>query len=570
MRKKFQRLDILLLALSAGVAWSDSPLRVPVVFQLATNTGLGRSLYVVGNHPDLGEWDVTRSVRLDILPGNTWSGTVAVQAGTALEYKFISRVDSSGQPCESTNVHWSAGANLSNQVPVQPAAPYAGKTMYYHSSWTSAFLIFSTDGTNFSTTNMTRLGAGRAAGEYLYGVSGFGEAGEGVQFVASGYLGGSQFYDNAPYSGYGTADYYTPLDVFFLQDGNVYNYWPPAAPSTSRIVTNFVGSSFGSIPARDVRIYLPRGYTNNTWRRYPVLYMHDGQNIFRPGGAFGCWGVDSTMEREISQGRVRETIVVGVLDVGNRLTEYCPPGDTVLGNPGNAQQYANFLVHNVRPFVDSTYRTLNDPANTLTMGSSMGGLVSAYLGLETNEFGRVGAMSPSFWTASKFQGRIASNLMPRVRFYIDWGTGNEAEDMWDPCWDVVSSLGRDGYTLGSEVRPVVGCGQDHNEAAWSNRFPGAARFLLDPWDEPNRLAQASYPPVLTASTGTVAGVVAAGYPSLLGYAYRVETATNPAAPWVATATSAVEQLPWAIRSFSTTNGALPGDSRHYRLSAFVP
>lgn len=361
--------------------------------------------------------------------------------------------------------------------------------------------------------------------------------------------------------------------MFFLQDGQVFSYQPPAAPSPSQIVTGFVGSSFGSIPARDIRVYLPRGYTNNTWKRYPVLYMHDGQNIFRPGGAFGCWGVDSTMDREISQGRVRETIVVGVLDVGNRLSEYCPPGDSVSNGtvyPGNADQYANFLIHNVRPQVDGNYRTLNDPANTLTMGSSMGGLVSAYLGLETNVFGKVGPMSPSFWTAPKFVGRIESNAMPLVRFYIDWGTGNEANSMWLPCWGVISSLGRKGYTRGSDLLPVVGCGEDHNEAAWSNRFPGAVRFLLNPWDEANRLAGAEYPPVLRAAGGGSPDALALSHGALAGFRYSVESATNVAGIWQATTTSAVENLPWAERTFAITNGALPGELRLFRAAAFAP
>ncbi len=545
------------VAARAEVAW-----RTPVSFTAVSNTGIGRSLYVVGNQPELGNWQPTGAVRLSVAAGTNWSGQVAIRSGASVEYKFISRVDSSGQHCENTNVVWTGGANLTSSVPAHPVAPYAGKTMYYHSSWTSAFLLFSTDGTNFSSTNMTQVGAGRTGGEYLYRVSGFGVAGAPVQFVPSGFLGGTQFYDNAPYPGYGSGDYYTPLDVFFLQGGQIFNYWPPAAPSASQIVTTFVGSSFGSIPARNVRVYLPRGYTNSAWRRYPVLYMHDGQNVFAPGGAFGCWGVESTMDREISQGRVRETIVVGVLDVGNRLSEYCPPGDTAAGNPGNAKEYANFLIHNVRPHVDAAFRTLNDPGNTLTIGSSMGGLVSAYLGLETNVFGKVGPMSPSFWTASNFVGRIATNALPLVRFYMDWGTGNEASSMWNPCWGVVAALDRNGYSRGQDLLPVVGCGQDHNEAAWSNRFPVAARFLLSPWDEPNRLAQEEHPPRVGWSGAT--GVV---HRSLAGFRYRLEQASDPGGAWASVQTSAVEALPWSSVEFGASGGA---EIRLFRSVAEMP
>ncbi|HMP77464.1 MAG TPA: alpha/beta hydrolase-fold protein [Kiritimatiellia bacterium] len=532
--------------LLCGVVHGEVAWREPVSFSTVSNTGIGRSLYVVGNQPELGNWQPTGSVRLAVAGGSNWSGRVALRSGAAVEYKFISRVDSSGQHCENTNVVWMGGDNLATSVVARPAAPYAGKTMYYHSSWTSAFVRWSVNGTNFFDTNFDRVGNGRNGGEYLFRAAGFAEEGQPIQFVCAGFLNGTQYWDNAPYAGYGSGDYYTPLDVFFLQDGHVCNYWPPAAPSAPTIITQFVSSSIGGIPGRDVRIYLPRGYTNNAWKRYPVLYMHDGQNIFDPGGPYGTWGAEHSLTREISQGRMREVIVVGVNNNANRLAEYCPPGDSAAGNAGIADAYAGFLVHNVRPAIDGAFRTLNDRANTMTMGSSMGGLVSSWLALRTNVYGAAGVMSPSFWTAPNFRGWIFSNDTKGVRLYLDGGTDEEAS-LWDHFWPVRGYLMQDGYVERGDLLTFLGCGQIHNEAAWAARTPVALRFLLDLWDEPNRLSKTEYPPRLEWEGAT--GVV---HRTLSGFRYRLETTSNAVeGAWQPVQTSAVHQLPWSSQRWTT-------------------
>ncbi len=354
----------------------------------------------------------------------------------------------------------------------------------------------------------------------------------------------------------------TALDVFFLQDGNVFSYRPPVTVSVSRIETTNVTSSWApTIPSRNIRIYLPRGYDQNTWKRYPVLYLHDGQNVFQPGGAFGCWNAERTADQEISQGRMRETIVVGVDNhPTNRLGEYCPPGDTARGSIGIADVYANFLIHNVRPTVDAHCRTLNDRSNTLTLGSSMGGLVSAYLGLETNAFGRVGVLSPAFWPADRFVGRMDSNDTRGIRIYMDMGTDESEADMWEPFWRVYDLFLVDGYAVNDDLRIAIGCGQQHNEAAWAARLPGAYRFLLNLWDEPNVLAQSEYPPAI----GSASADRRFTFDSLKGRAYRLDRSADlRSGTWLGAATSVVENLPWSSRTLSDTNE--PDASGFYRL-----
>lgn len=520
-------------------------------------------MFVVGSHADVGEWSPETAAKLYWTAGNIWTGRVAVQAGTALEYKFIARTNSAGQYCNGDNVEWMAGANLATQVVAQPDAPYTGKTILYHSGWTNAGLIYHV-GTNWPTISMERIGTGRSGSEYLYRATGFAEVGEPLEFVPYGFFNGTQYWDHAPYGGYGDSNYYTTLDVFFLQDGNVYNYRPPTNVSASRIVgTNVVSSWAPTIPSRGCRIYLPRGYDQNTWKRYPVLYMHDGTNVFQPGGSYGCWNAELTADKEISQGRMRECIIVGVDNTSERNREYIPPGDNSGAGPGTADQYANFLIHNVRPMVDAHFRTLNDLSNTLTVGSSFGGLVSFYLGFETNVFGKIGPMSTAFWPAPKFVGRIETNRYHGPRAYMDMGTAESG--LWDDNMYVYDLLLANGYAVNADLLSVVGCGDGHNEAAWAARLPGMYHYLLSLWDEPNLLAQEVYPPVIGSAA---LGSFTVDFTALRGRTYQLERSlTLGAASWTNAGTLADEPLPWAPRTIQDTNSPAVGGPIFYRVGA---
>lgn len=540
-------------AVFTGAAQAASPWKEVVSFSTVSNAGFGRSLYVVGNHADLGQWNPTAAVRLVRSTGMTWTGRVAVQAGTAIEYKFITRLNETNQYCEATNVEWMGGANLTSSTPAQVAAPYAGKTMYYHSAWTSAYVLFSTDASNFISTNLTQMGSGRTPGEYLYRASSFGVEGEPIQFVCYGFLNDTQYWDNAPYGGYGANDYYTPLDAFFLQDGDVSNYAPPPAPSSSSVVTQYIASSYTNIPGRYSRIYLPRGYTNNAWKQYPVLYMHDGQYVA------SLWSAWPTLDREIGQGRMRESIVVAV-DAVNRCGELVPPGDSITLEEycggtveGIGDQYGDYLIHDVKTYMDANYRTLAGRDDTLVMGSSLGGLISCWLAMRTNAYGAAGAMSPAFWTAPNFTNWIRINDSSGSRLYFDAGT-DEGDAMWDYFWPVRGYLLQDGYAEKGDLLTAIGCGQVHNEAAWASRLPGALRYLLNLWQEPNWLAQTEYPPSLTWGDSSGGAPTSAVHYALAGFQYRLDVATNGLDDaWVAASTSGVQILPWSQLAWSISN-----------------
>ena len=179
--------------------------------------------------------------------------------------------------------------------------------------------------------------------------------------------------------------------------------------NSGRVVTHAnVASRF--VPARRVDVWLPPGYAATASGRYPVIYMHDGQNLFDPATTFGGvpWSVDLAMLRLIAAGRTSGAIIVGIWNAGmERDLEYMPqkdlPGAFVQFSHGTPDQpitrlrsdaYLKFLVEELKPFIDRTYRTKPDAPNTFVMGSSMGGLISAYALAEYPQvFGGAGCVS---------------------------------------------------------------------------------------------------------------------------------------------------------------------------------
>ena len=160
---------------------------------------------------------------------------------------------------------------------------------------------------------------------------------------------------------------------------------------------------------RRVWIYLPLSYNSST-KKYPVLYMHDGQNVFDDATSFsGEWGVDEALD---TLGlKYKECIVVGIDNGGDkRLNEYCPYDFNLGGiaannrsNVGEGGKYVDFLAKTLKPYIDKKYRTLKDSKNTFMAGSSMGGLISMYALLKYPKvFGGAGVFSPAFWVGPKF------------------------------------------------------------------------------------------------------------------------------------------------------------------------
>lgn len=237
---------------------------------------------------------------------------------------------------------------------------------------------------------------------------------------------------------------------------------------------------------RAVDVYLPWSYPSG--RRYPVIYMHDGQNLSDPSTAFaGTWDLDATLDRLSQSGH--EAIVVGVHHAGDRrLAEYSPFPDRRHGG-GEADAYLEFLAATLKPRIDRMFRTRQGRDETMILGSSMGGLVSLYAYFRfPSIFGRAGVMSPSVWYG---QGAILDFIeqarAPRGRLYVDVGMQEGAGTLRD-----ARRLGRLLVRMGfvrrrrkavsrasSLLRYVEDPGGRHQEAAWARRLEGALAFLLD-------------------------------------------------------------------------------------------
>lgn len=228
--------------------------------------------------------------------------------------------------------------------------------------------------------------------------------------------------------------------------------------------------------SRRVWIYLPPDY-NFTNTHYPVIYMHDGQNLFDDATAFaGEWEVDESLD-EIFEQSAKGFIVVGVDNGGEkRIAEYSPWSNNQYGG-GEGDAYSQFLVEVLKPYVDENYRTLTDRSNTSLVGSSLGGLISIYAGLNYSEvFGKIGALSPAFWFNPEIYTFIDTvQTTATVKVYMSAG-GDEpksVETNMNTVYDILESKGFD--ELKQEVHP----GREHNEAYWRSIFSEVMSWLED-------------------------------------------------------------------------------------------
>ncbi len=258
-------------------------------------------------------------------------------------------------------------------------------------------------------------------------------------------------------------------------------------PSTATKSVSILSDSF-PIPqlsrTRRVWLYLPPDYATSG-RRYPVLYLHDGQNVFNASTAYaGEWGVDETLDSLHAQGDPG-VIVVAVDNGGTkRMDEYSPwHNDRFGGGEGGA--YVEFLVRTLKPYIDAHYRTLPDRLHTGIGGSSMGGLISLYAILEHPEvFGRALVFSPAFWIAPQAfdQARQARPLRPDPRIYMDigWLEGQAGDEgVYARLQQkMAETLAAAGFDTTTEVRSVVRADGKHAEWFWRREFPAAYLWLF--------------------------------------------------------------------------------------------
>lgn len=283
-------------------------------------------------------------------------------------------------------------------------------------------------------------------------------------------------------------------------EGNT-GVWIPNLPEDNRKTSKNVTGNVQFFPDfkssyvdnRNVEIWIPVGYETNTGKKYPVLYMHDGQNLFEPGHSFTNqeWEVDETMTKLIAENKVKEAIVVGIWNTPKRFREYQPDKifeglraadkairdslDKEYGGTPLADAYLEFIVNELKPFVDRTFRTLPDKDNTYMMGSSMGGLISIYAIAEYPQvFGGVACLSTHFPISLRhnnpkiptlsfayLQHKLSPNLQSKI--YFDYGT--ETLDAWYEPYqkqmDTVMTIR--GFTKGKNWETLKFAGEEHSE-----------------------------------------------------------------------------------------------------------
>ena len=228
---------------------------------------------------------------------------------------------------------------------------------------------------------------------------------------------------------------------------------------------------------RDIFVYLPPSYGASD-RRYPVIYMHDGQNLFDPKTSFaGEWNVDGTLDEASAEGL--EAIVVGIANVGaQRANEYSPFDDPKHG-PAKGTQYLAFITDTLKPAIDAEFRTDNTRETTGIAGSSMGALISLWAFFERSDvFGFAGVMSAALWYGRRqIYDYLEHAKFVGGRIYVDVGTEEGKQELNDVA-RLRNQLTSLGYKLGRDLLYVVEPGAGHNEAAWARRMGKELRFLL--------------------------------------------------------------------------------------------
>lgn len=245
------------------------------------------------------------------------------------------------------------------------------------------------------------------------------------------------------------------------------------------------------VSARGLQVWLPPGYEKEPQRRYPVLYLHDGQNVFDAEAAGAEWQVDETAQRLVLAAAIEPVIIVAVDNGPDRFADYTP---TEMLTPaarsgtgrderrgGGGPRYARYLIEDLKPWIDQHYRTRPEPSSTSVGGSSLGGLISMWLVLHhADTFGAGLVVSPSIWWDDMFLMRDVRSTAwagpARPRVWLDMG-GQEGGGILQVSRQLRDALLARGWladrTLGYMEQPDAG----HDEAAWASRVEAMLRFL---------------------------------------------------------------------------------------------
>jgi len=236
---------------------------------------------------------------------------------------------------------------------------------------------------------------------------------------------------------------------------------------------------------RDISVYMPPEYDEDRKRSYPLLLLQDGQNLFDPETSFirgKTWRVAEHADEAIAAGEVEPLVIAGVANAGERrLAEYTPSRDMKMGG-GEANKYALMVTREVLPFLHAYYRLRSGPDSTGIGGSSLGGLVSLWMGLRHPDiFGKLAVMSPSVWWNHRYilayLNDVAPELHRRPRIWLDAGD-QEGRRTWTDAEMLHARLRKHGWRDEVDLHFETIVGGTHDEASWSERVRPMLRFLF--------------------------------------------------------------------------------------------
>lgn len=455
------------------------------------------AVFVLGSLAELGEGDLTRAVKLESADDAHWRVAVALPLDHTYSHRFFVRSVRAADLGEPTN-----GVPVSAEVRAKTRASLLGpghKALQAHTSLADPLLHWRQDGGAFASEALELLGPGRSATEEWRGLRAFALGGRPVEF----------FLTSADGSARDPADpdelYRTPLDAFFLQDGQLFTYTPAPVVGPHRLASTAPFTIHSGVlgQERHYRVMLPRGYDEHSERHYPVLYLYDGQTAWQTGpfsGQFGTWDRSGNrLAALVACGAVGEVLQVAVdyVEEGScdslisRGRDCISPEDQVNDSlcgrvRGMADQFLRFVTEELKPLVDATYRTLPDRAHTFATGYSLGGIFALYSGWEfTDTFGAIGAQSGSFWIP-RFPARVQTERRAEVRVYLD--TGDTEPSIFGPANRLRESfILQEGRVLGRDLGFAIGYDQNHSFLNGGRRMESLMTFLWPGTSEGGRL-----------------------------------------------------------------------------------
>jgi predicted alpha/beta superfamily hydrolase len=259
-------------------------------------------------------------------------------------------------------------------------------------------------------------------------------------------------------------------------------YWNCSEPAMNKVKGKITGEiryhrnrqAMGLKP-RDVIVWLPPGYDSTLNKRYPVLYLQDGQNLFDPSTSFAGvdWQVDEIADSLIRQGKIEPFIIVGICNTVDRSKEYVPSA--------LSQLYTNFILDSVKPFIDKTYKTISEKESTMAGGSSAGGTIAFILAWEYPEiFSGAICLSPAFLIDSINCIELVENYTgPKkpLTFYFDIGGIGLEKELQPGIEQMIVALTKQGFQINSDLFFVLDPNADHSEVSWAARMPAIVKLF---------------------------------------------------------------------------------------------